>query len=268
MDAEFLELAVDRSVLHVRLNRPDAHNALNRQLVSELTSLFLALPDMAEVRVVVLSGNGPSFCAGADVPMMRRAGELTLEENRREAVEMAGLFHALNSCPQPLVARVHGAALGGGTGLVACCDAAIADKAAVFGFTEVRLGILPSVISPFVIAKIGASAARAHFVTGDRFDAAEALRIGLIHQVKDGTSALDQAVTAWTDDARLAAPGAAAAAKQLVRDLDVPGVTTSEAVLDRTVDLMTERRASEEGREGLAAFLEKRKPRWAVPGSR
>jgi methylglutaconyl-CoA hydratase len=235
-------------------------------MIGELSSVFLALPDMATVRVVVVSGEGASFCAGADIQMMRRAGEATLEENRQDATALAGLFHAMNSCPQPVIARVHGAALGGGMGIVCCSDVAVAEASTRFGFTEVRLGILPAVISPFAIERIGASAARAHFVLGDRFDAAEALRIGLVHHVVEGTDALDTRVASLVKEALAAAPGASALAKQLVRDLDVPNVTSSEAVLEKTVELITERRASDEGREGLSAFLERRKPDW-VPRS-
>lgn len=262
MSDDILELTADGSALHVRLNRPDVHNAFNNDLIAELSSLFLAVPDMETVRAVVISGAGASFCAGADIAMMQRAGELTLEENRNDSLALAGLFHAIDACPQPVVGRVHGAALGGGMGIIACCDVVVAEQGTRFGFTEVKLGIVPAVISPFVIRKIGASAARAHFVLGDRFDAAEALRIGLVHQVVSGEDALDEAVAGWVKEIQSAAPGASAAAKQLIRDLDVPSVTTSEAVLDRTTRLITERRASEEGREGLAAFLERRKPKW------
>lgn len=262
MEPQTLELALDGRVLHVRLNRPDVHNAFDSTLISELTAVFLALPDMAGPRVAVLSGLGKSFCAGADINMMRRAAELNESENKVDALTLAHLFHAINNCPLPVVARVHGAALGGGMGLLACCDFVIAEAAAVFGFTEVKLGILPAVISPFVVTKIGASAARAHFTTGARFGAGEALRIGLIHRVVPDAGALDAAVAAVTGEYLTAAPGAVAAAKQLVHELDVPNRTGSDDVLDLTTDRIAARRVSDEGQEGLRAFLERRKPSW------
>lgn len=262
MDAQTLELAAAGPVLHVRLNRPDVHNAFDATLISELSTVFLAIADMEALRVVVLSGNGKSFCAGADINMMKRAAELNESENREDALQLAGLFHAINNCPLPVVARVQGAALGGGMGLLACCDYVIAEAPSVFGFTEVKLGILPAVISPFVLAKIGASAARAHFTTGARFGAAEALRIGLVHRVVPDAVALDPAVDAVVAEYLTAAPGAVAQAKQLVRDLDVPELTASTAVLDLTADRIAARRVSAEGQEGLRAFLERRKPSW------
>lgn len=262
MEPQTLELALDGCVLHVRLNRPDVHNAFDNTLISELTALFMAISDMEGPRVVVLSGNGKSFCAGADINMMKRAAELNESENRGDALTLAQLFHAVNNCALPVIARVQGAALGGGMGLLACCDFVIAEAAAVFGFTEVKLGILPAVISPFVVAKIGASAARAHFTTGARFGAGEALRIGLIHRVVPDAAALDAAVDAVAQEYRTAAPGAVAAAKLLVRDLDVPNLTGSDAVLDLTTSRIAARRVSDEGQEGLRAFLERRKPAW------
>ena len=262
MEPQTLELALDGCVLHVRLNRPDVHNAFDNTLISELTALFMAISDMEGPRVVVLSGNGKSFCAGADINMMKRAAELNESENKADALTLAQLFHAINNCALPVIARVQGAALGGGMGLLACCDFAIAEAAAVFGFTEVKLGILPAVISPFVVAKIGASAARAHFTTGARFGAGEALRIGLVPRVVPDAAALDAAVDAVAQEYRTAAPGAVAAAKQLVRDLDVPNLTGSDAVLDLTAGRIAARRVSDEGQEGLRAFLERRKPAW------
>ncbi len=264
MDAETLELEARGPVLHVRLNRPDVHNAFDNTLISELAQVFMAIPDMTSVRAVVLSGNGKSFCAGADINMMKRAAGLTIEENRDEATGLAALFHAISACPQPVIGRIHGASLGGGMGLVACCDVAVAEAGCVFGFSEVKLGIVPAVISPFVVNKIGASAARAHFITGGRFNAAEALRIGLVHRVADGTEALDAAVNAVAGECLTAAPEAMAYAKQLVRDLDQPNLLNSEAVLDLTTNLIADRRASDEGMEGMAAFLERRKPNWVT----
>ena len=262
MEPQTLELALDGQVLHVRLNRPDVHNAFDDTLIAELTAGFLAISDMEELRVIVLSGHGKSFCAGADINMMKRAAGMNHSENKAEALKLASLFHSINNCALPVVAAVHGAALGGGMGLLACCDYVVAEAGARFGFTEVKLGILPAVISPFVVAKIGASAARAHFTTGARFGAGEALRIGLVHQVVADAAALEPAVAAVTREYLTAAPGAVAAAKQLVRDLDVPNRTGSDALLDLTTDRIAERRVSPEGQEGLRAFLERRKPAW------
>jgi methylglutaconyl-CoA hydratase len=206
-------LGVERSgpagvVARVTLTRPDVHNAFNATLIGELRSTFagLARETPTELRVVVLAGEGPSFCAGADVAWMRAAMSLGVEGNEQDAMAMADMFETIDTCPVPVISRVHGAALGGGMGMCAVSDVVIAESGARFGFTETRLGIIPAVISPFVIAKIGESHARALFPGGRRFDAVRAQRIGLVHEVVEGEAALDEAVEAAIADVLAAGP--------------------------------------------------------------
>ena len=206
--------------------------------------------DIGKARAVLLAGDGPSFCAGADVEWMRSSVELDYDANVADATALRRMLETIDACPAPVLARVQGHALGGGAGLVACADVAIADRRAVFAFSEVKLGIIPAVISPFALAKVGASAARRYFVTGERFDAATALRIGLVHEVTDD---LDSAVEVIIGELRSAGPRAARHAKRLVLDRpDAP----------ETARRIAERRTSEEGQEGLRAFLERRPPHW------
>ena len=242
-----LRIERDGDVLRVTLARPDARNAFDAALIAELSEAFV---DVGKSRAVLLSGDGTSFCAGADVDWMRASADLTYDENVADANALRGMLETIDSCPAPVVARVQGHALGGGAGLVACSDIAIADEQAVFAFSEVKLGIIPAVISPFALAKIGPSMARRYFVTGERFDAATALRIGLVHEVTDD---LDGAVERILGELRTAGPRAARAAKRLV--LDRPdGPETARRI--------AERRTSPEGQEGLRAFLERRPPDW------
>jgi len=250
-----------RVVARVFLDRPDVHNAFNAELIGELRAAFRRLADETpeQLRAVVLAGNGPSFCAGADVTWMRASLGLTREQNEQDAMVMAEMFDAIDRCPVPVIARVHGAALGGGMGLCAVSDLVIAEAGAKFGFTEVRLGILPAVISPFVIAKIGETHARALFPSGKRFDATRALRIGLVHEVVEGEEALDAAVDAAVDDLLAAGPTAARAAKAIVRE--VRGLP-HESTRWHTARRIAGQRTSPEGQEGLRAFLEKRDPAW------
>lgn len=249
------------AVLRVTLARPEVHNAFNAELVGELRRVFRRLDDESpeQLRAVVLGGDGPSFCAGADVSWMRASLGLTREQNEQDAMVMAEMFDAIDRCPAPVIARVQGAALGGGMGLCAVSDLVIAEVGARFGFTETRLGILPAVISPFVIAKIGETHARALFPSGKRFDALRALRIGLVHEVVEGTDALDAAVEAALGDILLAGPHAARAAKAIVRE--VRGLP-HESTRWHTARRIAAQRASVEGQEGLRAFLEKRSPAW------
>lgn len=250
MTSRGLRLRREGSILHVTLARPERRNAFDAELIADLTEAFAAVGD---ARAVVLSGEGPSFCAGADVDWMRASADLTYDENLEDARALRRLLETVNGSPAPVVARVQGHALGGGAGLVACCDAAIAAEDAVFGFSEVKLGIVPAVISPFVLARIGAGAARRYFVTGERFDAATALRIGLVDEVvpEDG---LDAAVERVVSEILFAGPGAARAAKRLVLDAPLDGEETARRI--------AEQRASAEGQEGLRAFLERRPPGW------
>ncbi|MFL5649658.1 MAG: enoyl-CoA hydratase-related protein [Chloroflexota bacterium] len=252
----------DGTVARVTLARPDVHNAFDATLIATLRTTFtgLAREGPARLRVVVLAGEGPSFCAGADIDWMRAAMALDTEGNEQDAMAMADMFEALDTCPVPVIARVHGAALGGGMGLCAVSDIVVAESGARFGFTETRLGILPSVISPFVIAKIGESNARALFPGGRRFDATRAARIGLVHEIVEGEAALDAAVETAVADVLAAGPTAARAAKAVVRE--VRGLGHGSAKW-HTARVIARQRTSEEAQEGFRAFVEKRPPAWA-----
>jgi methylglutaconyl-CoA hydratase len=249
-------------IAHVTLTRPDVHNAFNATLIAELRATFagLARESPTDLRAVVLKGDGPSFCAGADVTWMRAAMSLDVEGNEQDAMAMADMFEAIDTCPVPVIARVHGAALGGGMGLCAVSDHVIAESGTRFGFTETRLGILPAVIAPFVVAKIGESHARALFPGGKRFDAVRAQRIGLVHEVVEGGGALDEAVDAALADVLAAGPTAARAAKAIVRE--VRGLGHGSAKW-HTARVIARQRTSEEAQEGFRAFDEKRPPAWS-----
>ncbi|HET7676302.1 MAG TPA: enoyl-CoA hydratase-related protein [Candidatus Limnocylindrales bacterium] len=251
-------------VARVTLTRPEVHNAFDALLIDELRRAFTRLGDepAESLRAVVLAGEGASFCAGGDVTWMRASLGLTREQNEQDAMAMAEMFDALDRCPAPVIARVQGAALGGGMGLCAVSDLVIAEAGARFGFTETRLGILPAVISPFVIAKIGETHARALFPGGRRFDATRALRIGLVHEVVEGEEALDAAVEQAIADLLAAGPTASRAAKAIVRE--VRGLP-HESTRWHTARKIATQRTSPEGQEGLRAFLEKRKASW-IPG--
>jgi len=239
-------------VLRITMSRPEQRNAFDAALIEELTEAFA---DVGNVRAVVLAGEGKSFSAGADVEWMRAAAELSYEGNVADARRLRMMLETIDSCPAPVIARVQGHALGGGCGLVACSDIAIAAPDTKFGFSEVKLGIIPAVISPFALAKVGASAARRYFLTGERFDAETALRIGLVHELAED---LDAAVDGLLDELRGAGPEAARHAKKLV--LERPdGLATERRI--------AQRRTSEEGQEGLRAFVEKRDPSWGSKSS-
>ena len=242
-----LRIEHEAEVLRVAMARPERRNAFDAALIDELAAAFA---DVGDVRAVVLSGDGPSFSAGADVEWMRSSVDLSFDENVADALRLRAMLDAIDSCPAPVVGRVQGHALGGGCGLVACCDIAIAEPTAQFAFSEVKLGIVPAVISPFALAKIGPGAARRYFVTGERFSAAEALRIGLIHAVADD---LDDAVGRVVEELLSAGPTAARAAKDLAR---------APRSAEETAARIAEHRTSPEGQEGLRAFLEKRSPTW------
>jgi len=260
MDEPRVDVSVDGPVARVFLARPSVRNAFDGATVVALREAVAGVSAREDVRVVVLGGHGPVFSAGADLDWMRAVAGFTAEQNRADAAALASLFETIDAAPKPVVARVQGAALGGGAGLVAVADVAVASAEAQFGFTEVRLGLVPAVISPFVLRKIGASAARELFLTGERFGADKALAIGLVHRVVP-SSELDSAVDERVRALLQAAPGAAAAAKALVRE--VAG-RAPEDVRDLTAERIAERRASAEGQEGVRAFLEKRKPGWSA----
>jgi methylglutaconyl-CoA hydratase len=248
-----------RGVATVTLNRPEVHNAFNDELIAELTSALVELGADPLIRVVLIAGAGKSFSAGADLNWMRRTSDYSAEENRADALRAAQLMSMLDQLPRPTIARVHGAALGGGVGLVACCDIAVAADTAVFGLSEVRLGIVPAVISPYVVAAIGSRNARRYFLTGERFPADEARRIGLIHEIA-AEHELDAAVARHVDAVLAGGPIAITSAKHLVAE--VAGRPIDDALTATTAERIAALRASEEGREGIAAFLEKRRPAW------
>jgi methylglutaconyl-CoA hydratase len=256
---EFLTVERKGAVERVTLNRPDVRNAFNERVIAELTA-WAASAHQHPPRVVVLAGAGKVFSAGADAGWMSKMAGYTHDDNVRDARAGAEMFLAINSIPAIVIGRIHGAALGGGSGLAAVCDIVVADDRAVFGFTETKLGILPAMISPYVLQKIGASAARELFLTGMRFDAGKAKAIGLVHEVV-AADALDAAVDRYVAEALGASPTAVARSKALIpRVLNrAPG-----EVIDLTAEAIAAQRVSPEGQEGLTAFLQKRTPAWAA----
>jgi methylglutaconyl-CoA hydratase len=246
----------DGAVLRLTLNRPDVRNALNDEVVAELATWAGQATRDRTIRAAVLSGEGKSFSAGADVQWMAKTVGYSEAENLRDATALTAMFAALDGLPFPLVGRIQGAALGGGAGLAAICDIVISEDQAVFGFTEVKLGIVPAAISPFVLAKIGRSAARELFLTGARFSAHRAQEIGLVHHVVPAAG-LDHAVASCLNDVLAAGPEAVAAAKALIREVAGRSIEDAAPITARTI---AARRVSAEGQEGLRAFLEKRAP--------
>ncbi|MCA9979087.1 MAG: enoyl-CoA hydratase/isomerase family protein, partial [Anaerolineales bacterium] len=246
------------AVVTVALNRPENHNALNTALIAALTKIFKAVNERDDVRVVVLTGNGRSFCAGADLNEMRAAADYTFSQNVADGQAIFDLMQAVDSCTKPVIGRINGAAIGGGVGLVSCCDIAIAVTRAKFTFSEARLGIVPAVISPFVLAKIGVGNGRELFLTGERFDAQRAQQIGLVHHVVSEEE-LDAKVTERVEQLLLAGPEEQTAVKELIR---TAAYQPKSALRDYTSNIIAQRRASDEGREGMSSFLEKRRPDW------
>jgi len=249
----------DDGVERVTLNRAEVRNAFNDAMISELTAWAEATAADSRVRAVVISGAGPAFCAGADLNWMSQTIAYTESENVADAMDASRMFAAINQLPMPVVGRIHGAAIGGGAGLASVCDVVVAEEHATFGFTEVKLGLIPAVISPFVLAKIGRSAARELFLTGRLFSAQHALDIGLVHTVV-GPEDLDAAVDAVVGELLAAGPEAAAAAKRLIADV---WASRGAETTTLTATALAKRRVSAEGQEGLGAFLQKRKPGWS-----
>ncbi len=247
-----LRVERDGQLLRIALARPDRRNALDAGLIAELTAAFA---EVGDTRCVVLSGEGDSFCAGADVDWMRSAAGLSYEENVADSTRLRRMYEAIDRCAAPVIAPVQRYCLGGGVGLACCADAVVAADDAVFAFSEVKLGIIPAVISPFALARIGPGAARRYFVTGERFDAAVALRIGLVHEVV-ARDELDAAVDRIVAEILSAGPEATRHAKRLVLDAPLDGLETARRI--------AERRTSDEGQNGLHAFLERQKPGWTA----
>lgn len=255
----FLEEIDDRGIARVTLTRPEVHNALNDTLIAELTAALSGLGSDRRVRAVVLSAKGRSFSAGADLNWMQRMARNTEEENLADARALAELMRVLNTLPKPTMALVQGPALGGGVGLVACCDIAISAVTAHFSLSEVKLGLIPAVIAPYVIAAMGERAARRYFLTAERFTAPDALALGLVHMVVPD-EALEDAGEKTIREILRGGPKAQVAAKDLI--FSVSGRRRDERLIEDTAARIARVRASAEGREGIAAFLEKRKPKW------
>lgn len=260
-DYEHLRRTDEGPVATVALARPETRNALNAALIQEITRCFEELVEDESVRVVVLTGEGSSFCAGADIGYMRDTADFSYEENLEDARRLAEMFQAVDDLPKPVVAKVKGAAVGGGVGLVAVADVAVAEEGTRFAFSEVRLGIAPATIAPFVVRRIGHSRARALFLTGERFDADRAREIGLVHEVVP-EGELDAAVEGVVAQLLQGGPAAQAAIKELLRQIEA---TEPMEALGIMTQLIAELRVGEEGQEGLGAFLEKREPFWRSP---
>ena len=250
----------DGPILRITLNRPDVRNAFDEEVIRALTHAATAAAEDSSVRVVVLAANGTAFCAGADIGWMAKAIAYSRQENLSDAEDLARMMERLDTLPVPVIGRIQGAALGGGVGLAAICDIVVAADVAVFALSEVKLGILPAVVAPYVLRKIGISASRELFLTGIRFDAARARQIGLVHEVVP-VDALDSAVARRVADVLTASPAGVARAKSLIRE--IAGVHP-EDVIGVTTNAIAAQRVSAEGQEGLRAFLEKRKPGWSA----
>ncbi|HSI55717.1 MAG: enoyl-CoA hydratase/isomerase family protein [Ramlibacter sp.] len=258
-----LELRFDSGVATVTLNRPEVRNAFNDEVVTELTVVFAELAERPEVRCIVLAANGSAFCAGADLNWMKRMADYTRDENMADAMALANMLKAIYRCAKPTIARVQGDVYAGGTGLVAACDIAVSVDTANYCLSEVKLGLIPATISPYVIRAMGARAAHRYFLTAERFSAAEALRIGFVHEVVKA-GALDGKVTEIAQALVSAGPAAVKACKSLVQD--VAGEDIGQRLIERTVQDIADIRVSEEGREGIQSFLAKRKPNWLPQG--
>jgi len=254
-----LELAYGPQTAVIWMNRPQQRNALDPRMIAELTEVFMALGQDDTIRAIVLAGRGKAFCAGADLHHMRASASAAPADNHADAQALATLLHTVHACPKPTVARVHGPCLAGGLGLAAACDLAVAAREAHFALTEVRLGLIPAMISPYVLRAIGPRAAGRWLLTGESFDAAEAWRIGLVHELCEADM-LDAHINALLGAFMLAAPDALAECKRLIRD--VAGAPLGPDLMAETAARLAERRASASGREGMAAFLEKREPAW------
>lgn len=261
MADSMIEIERIGAVARVWMNRAEVHNALNEQMIAELTQAFEGLSRDAAVRVVVLSGRGKSFSAGGDVDWMKRLGAAPFDENVQDAQRLAKVFAAIASCAKPTIARVNGAAIGGGFGLVCCCDIAVASDNAVFATSEVRLGLIPATIGPYVVRAIGERWSRRLFQTAERVGASQAEKIGLVHEAVEAER-LDEAVDVVVKNLLLGAPGAQRAAKELIDA--VAGRAVDSQLMNETARRIAHMRAQGEAREGLSAFLEKRAAKWTA----
>ena len=254
-----LQVTNDGRIARITLNRPDVRNAFDDEVIAELTRAFTEVGASPEVRCIVLGANGSAFCAGADLNWMKRMANYSRDENLADAAKLAQMLRTIHECPKPTIARIQGDVYAGGLGLVATCDIAIAAQTAGFCVSEVRIGLIPATISPYLIRAMGARAAHRYFLTAERFDAAEALRIGFVHEAV-AADALDAKVAQIAKSLIGMSPNAIKECKQLLRE--VAGREIDAALIERTVAGIADIRASEEGREGVQAFLQKRKPKW------
>jgi methylglutaconyl-CoA hydratase len=261
MTYQTILLEVVQSVATVTLNRPDVRNAFNEMVIAELTQVFQELGSNPDVRVIVLAANGPAFCAGADLNWMKKMSTYSTEENLADAQKLAEMMHQLYSSPKPVIAKIQGDCYAGGVGLVAACDIAVAVDTAQFCLSEVKLGLTPATISPYVIKAMGANAARRYFITAERFSAQEAYRIGFLHEVV-AAEKLDETVAQIVKAIVNNSPNAVTETKWLVDD--VTNAEIDEEMMAYTAEIIAEIRTSVEGREGIASFLEKRKPGWVL----
>ncbi|WP_420475694.1 enoyl-CoA hydratase/isomerase family protein [Noviherbaspirillum sp. ST9] len=259
MSYQTLEVSIDGRVATVTLNRPEVRNAFNETTIAEITQAFRELGKNGDVRTIVLAANGPAFCAGADLNWMKKMAGYTHEENRADAGQLAEMLRTIYTCPKPVVAKVQGDCYAGGMGLAAACDVIVASEATNFCLSEVKLGLIPATISPYVIIAMGENAARRYFLTAERFSAQEAHRIGFVHQVTTA-DALDAAVADIVKALVTNSPNAVKEAKRLVQD--VAGKPLTAELIADTAERIADIRSSEEGKEGVRSFLEKRKPNW------
>jgi methylglutaconyl-CoA hydratase len=256
-----LEIELTKGVATIRLSRPDVRNAFNDEVIAELKAAFVDAGQATDVRCVVLAAEGPAFCAGADLNWMRRMADYTRDENLADAEQLAAMLRAIYECPKPTIARVQGDVFAGGVGLVAACDMAVSVDSATYCLSEVKLGLIPATISPYVIRAMGARASHRYFLTAERFSAAEAHRIGLVHEVV-AADALDTKVTELTSALVSASPNAVRACKRLVQDVAEREI--DDALVAHTVACIADIRSSAEGKEGVQSFLQKRKPSWLL----
>jgi methylglutaconyl-CoA hydratase len=259
MNFQTIAVTVHQHVATVTLNRPEIRNAFNEIMIGELAGAFRALGAEPGIRVIVLAANGPAFCAGGDLNWMQKMAGFTRDENLADAAQLADMLHTLHSCPKPVVAKVQGDCYAGGMGLVAACDIVLTAETANFCLSEAKLGLIPATISPYVIRAMGESAARRYFLTAERFDAREAHRIGFVHEIVSADG-LDAAVAGIVKALATNSPNAVKEAKRLVRE--VAGEPLTDALLADTAERIADIRSSDEGKEGVRAFLEKRKPGW------
>ena len=256
-----IRISAQGGVATVVLSRPDVRNAFNDEVIAELSQAFIQLGDDPQVRAIVLMAEGPAFCAGADLNWMRRMADYSREENEQDAEKLAFMLRTIYECPKPTIARVQGDVYAGGMGLVACCDMAVSVDTANYCLSEVKLGLIPATIGPYVIRAMGPRASHRYFLTAERFSAAEALRIGFVHEVVPAEQ-LDATVSTWVQALLAASPNAIKECKKLVQYVADRDIT--RLLIDHTVKAIADIRASDEGKEGVQSFLNKRKPAWMV----